>query len=504
MKRIRYLSMLLMLLCSTAAWTQEEKFNPDNPLEPGEIPQYFRLTLIAEPAEAAASLNGSGKYTANTTVTLGATPNSGWTLKEWTNKDGISVSSPYKTKGFAETLTAHFEFTPAAPAEPGEIAQNVRWPLTLALEEGGTASGGGRYMPGTKNTIRASVKDQYLFMGWYTSDGETCLTKDQSYEVTMVEGGITLLAKFRYNPPAPDEPGQIKAPHNITLLCDEGGTVRANPERVQEGETTTITAHANSGYKFEGWYQNGVLYTTDLQFDYTQGGENVTFEARFIFVPDAPAEPDQLKDKRYAFYLMNVIGLPGDVLEVPLHLNSQIVAKDMTFQLTFPNDLVPTNVTSPIIAKEATGYNLECTEGQDTEEGETAYIFKLTDSELPQGNIALMTFSVTIPESQELGKDYPIYINQISVTNENGDTEAASARHGRISLYKMGDSNGDNKVNVADIVTTINHIQKQPNEKFVILAADVNKDNEINEDDLTGTADIILTDEDGGHVKSSK
>ena len=104
MKRIRYLSLLLMLLCSITTWAQE--FNPVSPAEPDQIPRYYKLTLVADPTEAASSLKGGGKYQAGTSVTLKTTAASGWKFVNWTDKDGNVVVSPYTTKAAAETLTA--------------------------------------------------------------------------------------------------------------------------------------------------------------------------------------------------------------------------------------------------------------------------------------------------------------------------------------------------------------------------------------------------------------
>jgi len=56
----------------------------------------------------------------------------------------------------------------------------------------------------------------------------------------------------------------------------------------------------------------------------------------------------------------------------------------------------------------------------------------------------------------------------------------------------MGDANGDQKVNVNDVVTTVNHILERENDVFVLEAADVNGDNLINVTDVVGIVNIIL------------
>lgn len=492
MKRIRYLSLLLMLLSSLTTWAQEEDFNPASPAEPGQIFQYYNLTLVADPVEAASSLTGGGKYKAGTSVTLKTSTATGWKFVNWTDKDGNVVTSPYTTKAKAETLTANFKYTPDDPNEPGEITYDVRYWLTIAVEEGGTVSGGGRYAAGTQNTVRASANTGYEFVGWYDSEGENCLSTNTSYKVTMVEGGLALLAKFKYCPDSPEEPSQIPNNHRIYVSAEEGGTASTSSSLLQEGETATLTAHTNSGYLFDGWYLNGVLYTTSEKFTYTMGTSSVRFEARFKYNPDSPKEPTPPTERHYTMYLMNIIGKPGDTVKFPIHVSSNAVASNMTFQLTFPTELVPMNINTPLLADVAAGFELSVADGSDVEEGQTAYLFILSGSELPESDVALMTFDIKIPESQETGKGYPIYINQISITNTDESTETASARHGRVSVYKNGDSNGDNKVNVVDITNVISKITGNNPAVFIEEVSDVNEDGDIDNQDVKGIATIVL------------
>ncbi|MBO4871257.1 MAG: leucine-rich repeat protein [Muribaculaceae bacterium] len=58
--------------------------------------------------------------------------------------------------------------------------------------------------------------------------------------------------------------------------------------------------------------------------------------------------------------------------------------------------------------------------------------------------------------------------------------------------YLLGDANDDARVNVLDITTTVDYIQKDYPEVFVFPAADVEGDNTINVLDITGMVDIIL------------
>ena len=59
-------------------------------------------------------------------------------------------------------------------------------------------------------------------------------------------------------------------------------------------------------------------------------------------------------------------------------------------------------------------------------------------------------------------------------------------------LYELGDSNGDDSVNIADIINTVDFMLGTQLSRFIEYATDVNDDNVINVLDLMGIVDIIL------------
>jgi hypothetical protein len=89
-------------------------------------------------------------------------------------------------------------------------------------------------------------------------------------------------------------------------------------------------------------------------------------------------------------------------------------------------------------------------------------------------------------------QNYPVKINQVSVAEEGGGTVTASTRNGRISVYKNGDTNGDDVVNVVDVANTISSILGETPDGYIVEAADTNDDEDINVVDVAGTIDIIL------------
>ncbi len=485
MKRIRYLSLLTMLLFSVVAWGQDE-FNPASPAEPGAPAS--KLTVKAEPSDGG-SVSGGGKYTAGANVSLRATSKTGYVFVNWTNADGdvVSTTSSFThVKGEKdEEFTAHFEYIPSSPSEPKEPSLTQYFRLSLVADDGGTVSGGGKYLAGKSIRVSASCNTGYDFVNWTNSKGEVVSTSSSFYYATTAENE-TLTAHFNYNPSSPGEPSDPILRHNITVATADGGTVHVSSNRLLEGASTSIWAYCNSGYSFGGWYVNGALYTTLPSFSYTMGKENVKFEAVFIFDPASPSEPAMPEDNKYAFYWMNVIGKPGDTLDVPLYLTSLDSLCDMTFQLTFSPGLMP-DMEAIYMSSKAEGYTLSFTETSDS-----TYMVSMIGGSIQSGNTNLLKFKVKVADDCATGTKRQVKINQVSVTEPDGDHLTASTRNGLIAIYKKGDTNGDNVVNVTDMMNLVSHLHKMETEVFIKEVADVNEDSSLNVTDAMGIVNILI------------
>ena len=485
MRRIRYLSLLTMLLCSLVAWGQDD-FNPASPGEPGVAPR--KLTVKAMPSDGG-TVYGGGRYVPETTVGLRVSSATGYVFEKWTDEEGnvLSTSGSYAhvKEDRDEVLTAHFVFSPSAPSEPQEPSTIQYFRLTLAAEEGGSVSGGGKYQAGKNISVSASVNEGYKFVNWTNSKGDT-VSVNRSFTYTTTAKNETLTAHFVFDPTNPSEPSDPILRHNITVFTEDGGTVSVGSKRLLEGASTTLSATVNEGYVFVGWYLNGELYTTLKSFSYTMGKENVAFEAVFEFSPANPSEPSMPEDKMYSFYLMTVIGKPGDVLDVPLTLSNLGDLYDMTFQVTFPLGLTP-DLENVYMSDKATGYEVSFTAVDDT-----MYVFSMIGGTMPAGSSELLRFRVNVPEDYTTGTSGRVKINQVSVTEADGTHLTASTRNGRIAIYKRGDTNGDNVVNITDAMNLIANMLEQKTEVFIEEVSDVNDDDAINVTDAMGVVNIAL------------
>lgn len=496
MIRIRYLTLLMLLFVgSTSLWAQDdEPFNPSSPAEPGPpgggVPM---LTLVADPVDGG-TVSGAGWYNAGAQVTLRAYNNANFVFDRWADAEGNTVSTSaqfkYTKKEADETLTAYFRFSPGSPAEPTEIAQLIYHQLTLIAEEGGSVSGGGKYLPNTRVYLSASLNTGYVFNGWYDDDGTLVSTSQSFYYVTLAKP-VTLTARFRFNPGSPSEPTEpnIIPKHILTVTAEEGGTVNTGGSEMKEGATTTLTATANAGYVFRGWYKGDELYNANRSFTFTMGTEDVSLVARFTFNPSSPGDPSKPDTHKYAFYLMNKVTKPGTSIQYPVYLTSLDPLNDITFQLTFPNELVP-DMTTVQMSEKAEGYTVEVTAID-----EATYTLTLTGGEVSDGNAALLVFTVNVPADIATAQNYQVKINQVTVTEADGNVTTASTRNGRISVYKLGDSNGDDVVNALDVLNIAKVAVNRKTEVFIQEVSDINEDDGINALDVLGVVKIAVNKE---------
>ena len=447
--------MMAMLLCGSIAIHGQDTFNPSSPAEPDAPDIKTRLTLTATPSEGG-SVSGGGTYSTGASVYVSASANSNYTFDHWEDGAGNTISTDrvfYLTKSEkAETLIAHFRFVPGSPSEPDLPSTTLYYRLGLSATQGCSVSGAGRYLAGKSISVSASVETGYNFVNWTNSKGETVSTS-RSFSYTMPVDGDTLTAHCVFNPDSPSEPSDPVLRHTVTASCSDGGYYSGSTGRFLEGNSNTLTANANSGYEFAGWYLNGELYTNLRSFSYTVGKENLNFYAYFVFNPSSPGEPNMPAISLYSYYLPTVTGKPGDTVKYAINLVNTEVVKDLNIRLTFPAG-VEVNPNNYVLSDKAVGYDITICEAVDTisiiEEGARLWDFTMIGGETEPATHALLTFDVYLPDTIDTGHRHQVKINQISMTMADGTPVTARTRNGLLSIFKLGDVSGDNSVNEVD------------------------------------------------------
>ena len=183
------------------------------------IPTYALTTFAAPPAGG--TISGGGTYQEGTAVTVTATPSSGYVFARWfgacTGDGACSV-----TMNGNRSVTARFVRTYA---------------LTVGASPsgGGSVSGGGTYNSGAVVAVTATPGAGYAFDRWSgdcTGSGACSVTMNAPRSVTahfVRAYALTVTA-------SPSAGGSVSG----------GGTY-------DSGTNVTVTATANSGYRFDRW-----------------------------------------------------------------------------------------------------------------------------------------------------------------------------------------------------------------------------------------------------------
>ena len=131
------------------------------------------ITAVADPEEGG-TVEGAGTYDAGTTITLTATPNTGYSFVHW------------KENGTIVSTDANYSFIVSSDRN---LVAYFSLPLTVSVTtnspEGGMAIGGGTFDYGNTCTVTATPNEGYLFLNW-SKNGEV-VSCNASYSFAVTE-----------------------------------------------------------------------------------------------------------------------------------------------------------------------------------------------------------------------------------------------------------------------------------------------------------------------------
>mgnify|MGYP004553459917 CR=1 FL=1 len=330
MIKARYILTLFAMLLSMVARGQD--FNPDSPPEPGAR---YKLTLKAQPTEAA-TVSGGGLYAVNANVSVKAVAkSSNWRFKNWTNAEGevVSTSSSFTHRKLnsAETLTANYEYQKTSR-------------LTIAYEPSSIGTSEVKeYAVGVTYSTTASNYSGYTFVNWTTSDG-TVISTNREVSYTFTENDETITAHYRYTPGSPAEPNETKPKHKVFFRCDPAGLVGFNQNNgfsVSEGKTFSVTVYDAGSYEFKGWTREGSseIIGQYRTFSGTMGKEDMHLVAHFEFKPSSPSEPSTDTKQRHSLYATTTSMYRGETTLLPVYMQNTGNVKTLSFKLHLPKNL---------------------------------------------------------------------------------------------------------------------------------------------------------------------
>ncbi len=252
-KTKRFLSILLtlLLIASTLAVCSV----------PASAVKYYNVNVSADPAEYG-SVSGGGSYQEGTTITVTATPYSGYVFKGWYS--GATRRSTSTSFTFTVTQNEWLK------AEFGK--QNCTVTLSAVESSWGTVTGAGTYANGTRVTVTATPNPGYLFERWEyynETSGKWSLQNTVASFSWAIEWDVVFRAVFKKDTNS----------YSVAVNAETGGTVSGGGT-FESGKSVTVTATPNSGYSFAGWYDGGAKVSEQASYTFAVT-KNVTLTAKF-------------------------------------------------------------------------------------------------------------------------------------------------------------------------------------------------------------------------------
>ncbi len=212
------------------------------------------ITVTVEKQGFGGRVSGGGQYKVGDMVTVRARGDEE-NFKGWFDASGILVTT--NTEHTFAVLT-----NTKLIAVYGEGCE-----LVLSTSGSGSVTGGGQFATNSSVTVTATPSSSTSFVGWY--DNGILVSSNPSYTFTITTN-TQLVAKFE------------SVYYRVTLSAGTGGSV-TGAGQYMTGQSVTVTALANSGYSFAGWYRGENLVSSDATYIFTISG-NTALTAKFNVV----------------------------------------------------------------------------------------------------------------------------------------------------------------------------------------------------------------------------
>lgn len=256
---------------------------------------HYTVTAQADDASAGTVAKVDGEYQPGEVLNMEATAYDEYTFSHWTLNGTFFTDKSaftYTVGNMDAAFVAVFDFNPEQPDDPAVVLTSI---VYLKSDPKGAATfniqSGLRHHEGDTLVIRATLKEDYIFDGWYDGDRKVASTTAFTYII----GPKAVTFTLRATPIIYSQLNLIASPEEAISFNIQSGKI------YREHTTLSLRASVVAGYVFRGWYLGDSLLseTTDLQ--YTIGATATTLTARAsVIEPDSddgwdplpPGDPD--------------------------------------------------------------------------------------------------------------------------------------------------------------------------------------------------------------------
>lgn len=217
---------------------------PDDGGSGGNEPQPVEYDVSVSPAENGTLAVSLTKAKKGDTVTVTATPAEGYELEGISVKDAAGDPITVTEGSFTmpeSNVTVSAGFKAKENAEPGAAQHNI----TIASAENGTVTvSSNPALKGSTVTVTATAEDGYEQDSITVTDAENKPLEVLGNAFVMPDCDVTVTVTFKQT-----ENESESTKYAITVSSCENGTLTVSTDSAAEGDTVTVTASPDDGYK---------------------------------------------------------------------------------------------------------------------------------------------------------------------------------------------------------------------------------------------------------------
>lgn len=185
------------------------------------------------------------------------------------------------------------DYNPNSPGDPQSPVVEYTLVTKVTPQYSGSTnySSGQRYTEGSSVYLRAYANTGFRFVNW--QQGDSVVSTSSSFYYTMPAKDVTLTAVFNYDPNSPADPDAPELRYLLTVEAQpkHGGSFNVDQAEVKKGETQTLYAYTNTGYRFIGWKLGDSIVSKENRYTHTMGDKDTHFVGMFEYNPTNPENP---------------------------------------------------------------------------------------------------------------------------------------------------------------------------------------------------------------------